>query len=307
MTVLPAPIVRPTAWTVSPPTPRLDIGGLPGRAAAELDAALGGTPNGCAGLVGHLRDVLASGPGFLVVSGLPGGADSRDRCASLLTWLLAGFGDVLTQNVAGDLVYDVIDRSDPRGFYGGSRSTDALLDHTDQAAAPAELLPDILALWCVEPAASGGASVLASGHALHNLLHDIAPEALARCYRPMPFARPADGTSDAAPVWSPVFTPAAGAPRVRYNRYFVELGARATGIVIDDELTETLAAAEAALAGGPRVEVPLAAGELLLVDNTAVLHNRTAYTDSPPRRRLLLRGWARTARTITQLEGAHDR
>jgi alpha-ketoglutarate-dependent taurine dioxygenase len=47
------------------------------------------------------------------------------------------------------------------------------------------------------------------------------------------------------------------------------------------------------------VIVPLAAGDVLLLDNTAILHNRLAYVDTPETegRRRLLRGWVRRDRT----------
>lgn len=291
------------AWTKAPDVSACTTtsADLPAAARRELHAAIDGHADGRPeSLTRYLRAQLGAGPGFVRLRSSLGGAAMLDRCAALLDWLMPGFGRVLAQNTKNDTLYEVTDRSDARGFYGGSRGTDALRDHTDQAAAPEDVLPELLVLMCVQPATSGGESVLTSGYALHDALWETNSAHVSTLYEPLPFARPADGTADAAVVWSPVFRRTEGGLRVRYNRYFVELGAAEADMELDERQLAALDAAEAFLARpASRVIVPLAAGDVLLVDNTAILHNRLAYVDTPEPegRRRLLRGWVRRDHT----------
>jgi hypothetical protein len=247
--------------------------------------------------VRHVTTRVFEGSGALVLRNMPLGPSDQRACEVLLEAILSLFGTVLPQNVHGDPIYTVIDRSDPRGFYGGSRATGALLFHTDQAAAPEAMLPDLLALWCLQPAMSGGENILASGHALHDALLTHEPSLAASLYRDAPFGRDADGVSDASPVLSPVFRMLDdGQVRVRYNEYFTQRGAQQLGIDLPRDQADALAFCEGLLASGDLGEVlALEAGDLLLADNRVVLHNRTAYEDWPDgtSKRRLLRGWAR--------------
>ncbi len=278
----------------------VDVHDLPERASVELRSQLGApvgswsTPS--VELATFVRNAIEHGPRYVVLRSLPGGHDELERAKDVLRWLLHGIGRVLPQNVDGDELYEVVDRSDPRGFYGGSRGTDALRDHTDQAAAPAQMLADVMALWCVEPAKVGGESLLASGHTLHDEVLAADPALARTLYEPFPFARPADGTSAAPPTWAPVFLPTPAGVEVRYCEYFVTLGEEATGTALTGEQRAALDLAEDIVTGTRlRRSLPLAAGDLLVVDNRVVMHNRTAYEDhaDPTRRRRLLRGWVR--------------
>jgi hypothetical protein len=278
----------------------LDVADLPAGAQTEIERFLadGMATAPSVELARFVRKTIETGPRYVLLRSLPGGFAERERARSVLRWLLHGLGRVLPQNVAGDDLYEVVDRSDPRGYYGGSRGTGALRDHTDQAAAPSEGLADVLALWCVEPASSGGESLISSGHAMHDMVLESDPSLIGALYEPYPFARPADGTSAAPPVWAPVFTSTPDGVIVRYNHYFVSLGTDATAAVLPDRQLAALNLAEE-IAAGPslRRSITLAAGDVLLVDNRVVMHNRTAYDDRPEDefRRRLLRGWVQLA------------
>jgi alpha-ketoglutarate-dependent taurine dioxygenase len=310
----PSPIGGPAAWTADDAVIETvtttfadlssdvvdDLAGIAHDAVVPAPPAAAVTArDGVRPFAALVRERVFAGSGVLVLRGLPVDPDDHARCEAVLTALLGACGTVLPQNVAGDSVYTVIDRSDPRGsFYGGSRATGALLHHTDQAAAPEPLLAHLLTLWCLHPARSGGETIVASGHALHDALVQTDSRFAESLYDRLPFARDDDGTSDAEPVRSPVFRADGDQVRVRYNEYFVQRGVERTGSELSVEQRDALATCADILATRALdLVLPLEAGDLLLVDNRVVMHNRTAYEDGDDvaHKRRLLRGWARLA------------
>lgn len=242
-----------------------------------------------------LLAALGRGPGFVRAEPLPVDRLGEGGVARVVTALLAAWGRPIVQNLAGDLLYEVRDRVGSADPAYGSRGAGELLPHTDQAAAPPERLPDLLVMCGLTRAAEGGATRLLSGHEAHNRVLAADEDLVARLTSPLWFARNPDGTADDAAVRAPVFAGAGRATRVRYNRFFLGLGAEEAGVGPTDAQREALDALDAVLDDGELVhETMLEPGELLLVDNHVVLHDRTPFVDVKPAVRRLLRGWVRT-------------
>jgi alpha-ketoglutarate-dependent taurine dioxygenase len=248
-----------------------------------------------ADIAARIDDRLRRGRGFAVVSGFP--VDDRTAACERFAALSARMGTLLPQNTAGDRLHLVQTRGGGADRTYGSRGSGELLFHTDQAAAPAALRPRVFALLCLERAARGGHTQLASGHALVRELLDAGPDPgrAAALRQAVPFARDPDGVSDEPPVVAPTVEPADdGRAALRFNRYFVEVGARTTATGIPAQVTEALDAADEALGRGHLVhQLLLEPGQALFVDNLTVLHNRTAYEDGDGHRRCLARTWVR--------------
>jgi hypothetical protein len=240
---------------------------------------------------------LGSGPGFVVLRGFPVAEWGPLGAAALFARVIARRGGLLAQNTAGQRLYLVRTRGGGPARQYGSRGSGELLFHTDQAAAPPDEMPTSLGLLCLQQAAEGGVTRLASAHRLVNGLLER-DRALAEALRaPAPFARDPDGVSSAPPVdASPIMDDGAGVVRVRFNRYFMEVGARQTGRPLPDGVVAALDALDRLLADPAAAhEVLLAPGDALVADNGLVLHNRTAYVDDTDHRRCLVRAWARRA------------
>ncbi|MFF8833160.1 TauD/TfdA family dioxygenase [Streptomyces sp. NPDC015131] len=160
--------------------------------------------------------------------------------------------------------------------------------HTDRAGPPGP--PRLLGLLCVRQAAYGGESLLASGHTVHNRLLERYPTALPRLRRDFHFGR-----GDGFDRVHPVFRLRDGTLLTRYNRHWIERGQEEAGAPLSPGDRAALDAVDAVLAD-PRTarRVRLRPGDFLLLDNTAVLHGRTAFTDAtddPECRRCLVRVW----------------
>lgn len=166
--------------------------------------------------------------------------------------------------------------------------------HTDSSQRAVH--PRWVGLACVRPAASGGASAMASAKAIHDHLQQTHPDVVARLR--LPFLRDVvtpGGNREREAILNnafPIFAGPPRDPRLRYMRHWIETGQRLAGQPLGPRALADLDLLDDAL-GSPRFrhEVLLAPGDLLFVDNHRIAHDRTAYIDAAERPRLMLRLW----------------
>ncbi len=261
-----------------------------------------GLDDGFGNVAAAVSDHLQAGSGFVVVHGFPIESRETHRATRLFAGIMAELGSPLAQNVDGDLLYfvraasiaadDVVDRAGAR--LDGSRGSGPLLFHTDQAAAPPNALPSVFGLLSLRAAASGGETRLARGHSLVNELLARDAALVQALSDPATFGRADDGVSDEPPVTArPVWVGPDGRARLRFNRHFMEVGARMVGQPLPPAVVAALDAADEVLERpGFAVELLLRPGEALFADNAVVLHNRRAYLDVGDQRRCLVRAWS---------------
>jgi len=237
-----------------------------------------------------LRGELLDGRGFALVRGLPVARYSPIERAAIFLGIGAHFGRARSQNAAGDVLGHVRDlglsSADPnvRVYQTNERQT----FHTDSC--------DVVALLCVNEAKSGGDSLLVSAAAIADELGRARPDLLARLTLPMAHDRRGEVPAGQAPFFLlPVLSQFAGNLTVFYQRQYIDSAQRfpdAPRLTADD-----VAALDAfdALANDPRfhIRMRLRPGDIQLVHNHALLHDRTAFEDfpEPSRRRHLLRLW----------------
>lgn len=232
---------------------------------------------------------VRSGRGFVLLRGLPlEGLALEDFIAAVWgtgTWL----GAPLSQNAQGELVGHVLDataeEATPRMF----RSNLELRLHTDWTA--------MIALACWHKAESGGASFLASAQTVHDEIKRRAPGLLEPLYRGFHHHRVGEegpGEEPVTPYRIPVFTLRGGQLSCRYQRSGIAAGHRALGVALtDEELAAMDLFDEIARAPEHRLAFFLERGEMLIINNYAVMHARTKFAEypEPERRRHLVRLW----------------
>ena len=246
---------------------------------------------GLAGTIGALFDALEHGAGFAVLSGLPGARLDRDANAHLLASLCAHLGRVADQNAGKKKIEDIVDRGLPmdeknRGYMG----THAIGFHTDGA--------DFTALYCLNQAAEGGDSTIASASAVYETIRAERPDVLAILERGFHHHRRGEQPAGEAVMTErlPVFWSDNRLVHCLYNRNppsWLEgpgLSYPAAESAALDVLDATLARPDVHL------RMTLAPGEVQFINNYNVLHARTAYRDGPGKRRHLLRLWLQNAR-----------
>ncbi|MFE2407560.1 TauD/TfdA family dioxygenase [Kitasatospora sp. NPDC057904] len=230
--------------------------------------------------VDRVAEHLRHGPGFAVVRGLDLEAPADEDCVEVCRRILAQVGEVRPVDLA---------LPGHNLLTAGAQLDEAELGpHTDRGMSPRPAR--LMALLCVRPAGSGGDSLLVSGHAVHDVLLGSRPEVLPALYGDFDF-----GDGPGYERVYPVFRRSAGRLEVQYNRYWITRGQQECGSPLTDRQVEALDAFDEVVAD-PRMvlRVQLGRGDLLLVDNTTVLHGRTAFVDPPPPRagRCLARVWA---------------
>jgi alpha-ketoglutarate-dependent taurine dioxygenase len=231
---------------------------------------------------------VRAGIGFVVLRGLPVDGTLEEFTQAVLE---AGrhFGELLSQNAQGERVGQVIDATaedpTPRMY----RSNLELRPHSDITA--------MISLACWQKAQSGGESVIVSGVTVHDEIARRAPQHLAPLYRGYHYHRLGEegpGEEPATPYRVPVFCSLNGQLSVRYQRTGIAAGHRELGVPLGPE---DIAAFDmfdqVAKAPENRLSFFLERGEMIVINNYAVMHARTTFTNfpEPERQRRLVRLW----------------
>ncbi|MFD8705497.1 TauD/TfdA family dioxygenase [Kitasatospora sp. NPDC059648] len=277
----PVPVEAPTAWN-GPALSESDwLIPLPPACSRALDGQPEQpAPPDLAELAARVARRVRHGRGFVVIRGLPVAGRTDQECAALCHRLAASLGTPWPADPGGFIT--VADNA------GLGKTALALTPHTDRTPAPHP--PKLLGLLSVRPAAHGGETLLVSGHTVHNRLLAEAPWALPRLHRDFHFGRGA-GFDRVRPV----FRRHGDELRVHYNRRGIERAHHEAGAPLSPDDHAALDAVDRLLAD-PRtvLRLLLRPGDLLWLDNTVVLHGRTAFTDppAPSAARCLTRAWA---------------
>ena len=250
----------------------------------------------CAEVMAQVRDTLRAGIGLAVLDRVPveryTGEENR-----ALAWLLGSLlGRLVAQKWDGTMIYDVHDTG--RALEYGVRRSVTSLDLTFHTDAPwLDLPPELVGLYCINPALEGGVSRFVSLCSVHNELRRRHPERLARLYRPFPWDRQAEhAQADGKTTRRPIFRYTGGAFTAAFNEKLVATGADLAESPLDDEGREALEAMRT-IVDSPElwVEFTIERGQVQFINNRQFAHSRTDFKDSaePQRKRHLIRLWTR--------------
>jgi hypothetical protein len=236
-------------------------------------------------------DILLRGRGFIVIRGLPVERYAIEDAAAAFLGIGAYFGKPVSQNGKGHILGHVKDLgrsiNDPNArIY---QTTHKQTFHTDSA--------DIVALLCLRTAKRGGLSRIVSSMFLYNEMFRRRPDLAALLFEPFCFDRRGEASPDQKGYYqTPIFHWYADQLSVIYgNRYYIESAQR-----FPDAPRLTAKHREAldffdALANDPAnyLDIEFKPGDIQLIHNHVILHDRTDYEDwpEPERKRHLLRLW----------------
>ncbi|MGW5202618.1 TauD/TfdA family dioxygenase [Streptomyces spiralis] len=243
-----------------------------------------------AGEMERIADVLENGRGFVLVKGIPVERYGQAGASTLFWGLGRHLGVPVSQNAAGHMLGHARDTgrtmADPatRGY----QTRETLPFHTDGS--------DVLGLLCLRAARRGARISLVSSAAVHNALLARRPDLVERLYRPHFLDRREEHAPGERPYSTvPLASWHEGKLSLRYNRTYLESAQRFPDVprltpadVALFDLIDELAQSPAL-----RLDVDFEAGDLLLLNNHAVLHSRAEYEDfdEPDRKRHVLRLW----------------
>jgi hypothetical protein len=238
----------------------------------------------------RIMDDVLNGRGFVLVRGLPIERWSREQAAIAFIGLGVHCGRLRAQNAQGHLLGHVKDQGlsskDPHVRIYQTRERQNY--HTDSC--------DIVGLLCLHPAKSGGLSSLVSTVTIFNELRRHRPDLARVLFEPIETDRRGEVLAGQKPYFRiPVFNWHAGLLSAIYHRPYIESARRFPDVPPLTPLQVEALNAFDERANDPAIHffMQFQAGDVQLVHNHTLLHDRTAFEDWPEdhRKRHLLRLW----------------
>jgi TfdA family taurine catabolism dioxygenase TauD len=241
----------------------------------------------------NILEEIENGRGFMLVRGIPRERYTDEECELLYWGLGVHLGTPVSQNARGHLLGHVRDEgrlyADPNAR--GYQTSERMDFHTD-------LLPvDLLGLFCLRTAKSGGESKVVSALTIHNVLRDERPDLLEALYGPFYLDWRGEEPEGERPWFSiPMFSERDGNVSTRlcslaYYESTVRFGGQYRPTAIQ---REALAMVQE-IANRPELMLSMdfEEGDIQLLNNHTTMHARTAFEDfdEPVRQRHLLRMW----------------
>lgn len=281
---------------------------LDAQAVEEIDAALAHTKRAGATIpysaeafplprfaakLADLLEEVENGRGVVMLRGIPRGRYTDEECALLYWGLGVHLGNPVSQNARGHRLGHVRDEgrvlADPNARAYQTRQR---MDfHTD-------MLPvDVLGLFCLRTAKSGGESKIVSALTVHNVLREERPDLLDALYGTFHVDWRGEEPEGEQPWFSiPMFSVRDGkvTSRICSRTYFesaARFGERYRMTAIQREALDKVQ--EIANRPGLMLSMDFQEGDIQLISNHMTLHARTAYEDydEQERQRHLLRMW----------------
>jgi hypothetical protein len=251
----------------------------------------------------RMRAEVLNGRGFLLIRGLP--TRDWDLRASAIAFFGLGrhLGRARSQNAKGHVLGHVrdlgLDPADPNVRIYQTRARQSF--HTDSC--------DVVALLCLQPARAGGLSALVSSTTIFNEMRRRRPDLLKLLFEPIATDRRGEvAEGGQKPYFEiPVFNWHRRFLTAIYQRQYIDSAQRfADAPRLTAEHVEALDLFDS-LANDPALHMTMEfkPGDVQLVHNHTLLHDRTGFVDwpEPERRRHLLRLWlaADGARPLPQV------
>ncbi len=238
----------------------------------------------------EILDEVLNGRGFTLIRGLPLERWTKREAALVFLIIGAHLGNLRMQNAQGHLLGHVMDlgqsSDDPntRIYQTRERQT----HHTDSC--------DVVGLMCLRTAKSGGISNLVSSTTIFNELRRRRPDLLRVLLEPTETDRRGEVPADSKPYFTiPVFNYHHSLVSAIYQRQYIESARRFPNVAPLTPLQIEALDLFDELANDPRLNLmmELQPGDIQLVHNHTILHDRTAFEDhlEPDRTRHLLRLW----------------
>jgi hypothetical protein len=252
-----------------------------------------------------IREEVMTGRGFALIRGLPVDRWSMRESAAVYYGIGTHFGSARSQNGKGhvlghvrDLGRDAVNDQNARIYQTSERQT----FHTDSC--------DVVALLCLKTARSGGASALVSSMTIYNEMYKRRPDLLRLLFEPFATDRRGEVPAGKKPYFEiPVYNFHAGYLSAIYTRRYIDSARRFSDVPeFTAEQSEALDLFDQ-LANDPEINLQMdfQPGDMQLVHNHTLLHDRTAFEDweDPEMKRHLLRLWLAVpgARPLPEIYG----
>ncbi len=243
--------------------------------------------------IDHIVDRVANGKGLTLVRGLARERYSDADCELIYWGIGIHIGTPVSQNARGHVLGHVRDEgrvlsdSNVRPYQTASK-----MDfHCD-------LLPvEILGLFCLRPAKSGGESYIVSAFTVHNVILEERPDYLEALYQPFNLDWHGEEPEGAQQWYTmPMFSAQDGkvTSRITSRRFVHSVTRHSENLAASRLQLEAIDfAQEVARRPKLRLSMTFEAGDMQFLNNLTTLHGRSGFEDydEPQRKRHLLRMW----------------
>jgi hypothetical protein len=241
-----------------------------------------------------IADDLVNGRGVALIRGLDRDRYDADDASAIYWGIGAHLGRPWPQNAKGHLLGDVIDQGrtyDDPTSRGNELGRVGLPFHSDGS--------DLVGLFCLDPGADGGDSLVANIVSIHNRLVRDEPELAAELYGYFAYdARGEEGSGRKGWYTMPVFDRRGDRLFCRYIRpYMISARRHADAPRPSERAKEAMNLVDSLCADGEHhVGMRLEPGDMQFINNYHVLHGRAPYQDDPEQGRVrhLKRLWLET-------------
>ncbi len=243
--------------------------------------------------IDEVVDRLSHGRGLCLVRGLPRERYSAADCELIYWGIGTHIGRPVSQNARGHLLGHVRDEGRVLSDMGARPyQTASKMDfHCD-------LLPvDVLGLFCVNAAKSGGESYVVSAQSVHNVIREERPDYLEALYQPFNIDWHGEEPEGSKPWYTmPMFSVRDGkvTSRITSRRFVHSVTRHDEGLAASEVQLEAIDfAQEVARRPELRLSMTMEPGDMQFLSNHTTLHGRSAFEDfdEPERKRHLLRMW----------------
>lgn len=237
-----------------------------------------------------MRGELLEGRGFFLLRGIPIERYSIEEAAMIYYGIGSHLGHPVPQNAKGHVLGHVKDL----GYHHDDtnvriyQTTVRQTFHTDGC--------DLVSLLCLKPAKSGGLSSIVSSVTIFNEMHRRRPDLAAALFRPLAVDRRGEVPEGYKGYFDmPPFNWYAGKLSTYYVRRYIQSAERFDDVPkLSPETLEALDFFdELANDDELRLDMEFRPGDIQVLHNHQILHDRTAFEDwpEPERKRHLLRLW----------------
>jgi hypothetical protein len=241
----------------------------------------------------EVPDRLEQGLGVVLIRGLPRERYSLQACQLIYWGFGVHLGTPVSQNTRGHVLGHVRDEGRTlEDLTARAYQTRAKMDfHSDQ------LPVDVLGLFCVRTAKSGGASALSSVYSVHNVILQERPDLLEVLYQPFNIDWRGEEPEGEQPWYRcPMFSYAGGkvTSRITSRSYFNGVARFGQELELTNIQREALDfVQEVANRRELCLRMNFAESDMQFINNHAILHAREAFEDhdDPQLKRHLLRMW----------------
>jgi hypothetical protein len=241
----------------------------------------------------RILDEVENGRGLVLVRGIPRDRYTDEECELIYWGLGMHLGNPVSQNTRGHVLGHVRDEgrvyADPNAR--GYQTSERMDFHCDQ------LPVDVLGLFCLRTAQSGGASKIVSALTVHNILREQRPDLLEALYGMFHVDWRGEEPEGVQPWYTiPMFSACDGKVTARIvSRSYYESAARFGSQYRPTPIQMEAVDAVQEIANRPELMLSMdfQEGDIQLLNNHITMHAREAFVDNDKagRQRHLLRMW----------------